>query len=313
MKRSTRNEEEKSLSKKAREEDLDWKVSFEQSTVGLRTLFDVVGNVLTSVNIRIYKKDKDHNLCIDSIDPQHVCMIQARLACDTGETIDEEGVQFCVQSKTLNHCLGAIPQHYSVEIRKQKGSEDVFVVGYESMSNSHRMSFRIHTLVDESETMSLNVIDYQHTVEIDLSTLRQIVKMSSTLKSDLIEIAVDEPVQNETNKESSILHSVLKIRSEGDASQEHQFVSCLVDSSKEDRVIRAAMDTSMPPLDQTVPMRTLYKDSFSTHYLGLFLKSMERQVIVMKISEDKPLVLHYPLGAEGSFICFVLAPRQEEA
>jgi len=307
MKRS--EEKEAASSSKKQKGQTEWRVSFEQSTVGLRTLFDVVGNVLTSVNIRLYKKRDEHHLCIDSIDPQHVCMIQARLSCDEGENIDEEGVQFCVQSKTLNHCLGSIPQHYSVEISKREGSEDVYVVGYESMSNSHKMIFKLHTLLDESETMSLNVLDYRHTVEIDLSTLRQIVKMSSTLKSDLIEIVVEEPEEGEMG---GVVHSVLKIRSEGDAAQEHQFVSCLVDSSKEERVIRAAMDTSMPPLDQSIRMKTLYKDSFSTHYLGLFLKSMERQVIVMKISEEKPLILNYPLGAEESFICFVLAPRQED-
>ena len=85
-----------------------------------------------------------------------------------------------------------------------------------------------------------------------------------------------------------------------------------------------------------------YSDSFSTSYLNYFLKSMERQIITMKLSkvirclpppashsrpasqsrhasphivshrlllQDKPLILHYPLGADMSYICFVLAPK----
>ena len=51
---------------------------------------------------------------------------------------------------------------------------------------------------------------------------------------------------------------------------------------------------------------------FSASYLNLFLKSMERQIITMKLSQDRPLLVHYPLGADKSYICFVLAPKTAE-
>ena len=47
--------------------------------------------------------------------------------------------------------------------------------------------------------------------------------------------------------------------------------------------------------------------------LNFFLKSMERQIITMKLSQDKPLIVHYPLGADKSYICFVLAPKTAES
>ena len=31
------------------------------------------------------------------------------------------------------------------------------------------------------------------------------------------------------------------------------------------------------------------------------------------LPQDKPLIVHYPLGANRSYICFVLAPKQAEA
>ena len=55
-----------------------------------------------------------------------------------------------------------------------------------------------------------------------------------------------------------------------------------------------------------------YEERYSAQYLNFFLKSMERQIITMKLSADQPLIIHYPLGADRSYICFVLAPKAED-
>ena len=300
-------------SKRLRSDDdssVEWKLTIDQ-TGRLRTLMEVVGNVLTRINVRLASSAGSFMLCIDSIDPQHVCMIQARLVCEKTQNLTEgQESSFCVDSSIINHILKNIPTHYSVDLEKHTTNADLHIHAYESLSNSHHVRYELPTLVDDSETMALNDLSYKYTVEIDLGTLRQIVKMSSQLRAQKLTLTVREP-----NVSDKVQRTAFSISSNGDAKQTHNFYSAtLADSaqSQEACVIRAVTDSQTVDIDRLSTMRTMYEDHFSAQYLGLFLKSMERQIITMKVSNDKPLVLYYPLGADRSFICFVLAPKTED-
>lgn len=291
--------------------DVEWKITFDQ-TQGIRTLVDVVGNILNRVNFRInYDNKKDvYFLCIDSIDPQHVCMIQARLSCE--KIFNLKGTEmFCVDTNILNTLLKNVPAHYSLDLIKKTNSADIHMRTYESLSNSHETHYILSTLHDESETMQLSDMSYKYTIEIDLGTLRQIVKMSTQLRANQIEFSVKEPMENR----KGVSRTTFSISSSGDATQEHRFNSATVTepgTETETCVIRAATDATGPETVDGEKMNIKYSDSFSTQYLNYFLKSMERQIITMKLSQDKPLILHYPLGADRSYICFVLAPKTSQ-
>ena len=297
--------------KKPRADDIEWRITFDQ-TQGIRTLVDVVGNILNRVNFRInYDSKKDvYFLCIDSIDPQHVCMIQARLTCE--KIFNLQGTEtFCVDTNILNTLLKNVPAHYSLDLVKRKSSADIYMRTYESLSNSHETHYILSTLVDDSETMQLSDMSYKYTIEIDLGTLRQIVKMSQALRANHIEFTVREPSEHQ----KGVSRTTFSIASRGDASQEHRFNSATVTepgTENETCVIRAATDSTGPETVAGEQMDVKYTDAFSTQYLNYFLKSMERQIITMKLSQDKPLILHYPLGAERSYICFVLAPKTND-
>lgn len=291
------------------EDTLEWRVTFDQ-TQGLRTLVEVVGNILTRVNFRITydAKRETRFLCIDSIDPQHVCMIQARLICEKTFNLDGD-VDFCVDSSILNLILKNIPSHYSLDLEKHTNSADIRLNAYETLSNSHHTNFQLPTLVDDSETMQLTDMSYKYTIEIDLGTLRQIVKMSMSLRAQQLDFMVKEP----TEKKQGVLRTTFTIASSGDASQAHNFHSATVTEGdpSDTYVIRAATDSTAPD-DGKNNTTMVYKDSFSAQYLNFFLKSMERQIITMKLCQDKPLIVHYPLGADKSYICFVLAPKTSD-
>jgi hypothetical protein len=290
---------------------LEWRITFDQ-TQGLRTLVEVVGNILTRVNFRITydNKRETHFLCIDSIDPQHVCMIQARLICEKTVNLDQD-VDFCVDSNILNLILKNIPTHYSIDLEKYKDTPDISIKSYETLSNSHHTQFDIPTLVDDSETMQLSDMSYKYTIEIDLGTLRQIVKMSMSLRSNQLDFTVKEPV----DRNNGVSRTTFMIGSKGDASQAHSFHSATVaeGDNQDTYVIRAATDSTAPDGTADGTTQIVYNDAFSAQYLNFFLKSMERQIITMKLSQDKPLIVHYPLGADKSYICFVLAPKTAES
>lgn len=289
--------------------DIEWCCTFDQ-TQSLRSLIDVVGDVLKRVSIQIqYIKgdgeDGNYFLCIDSIDPGHVCMIKARLLCEkTSGNIDN--CEFCVDSSLLNLCLKGIPPHYTIDIMKKTNSADICISAYELISKSHRTSISLPTLVDDSDTMKLTDMEYEFTIEIDLSVMRQIVKMTTQLHAQDLELSVcEEPLKKD------VIRSVFSITADGDARQEHHFVSATVNENGNSKVIRAATDASGPDICSD-SWATKYKDSFGANYLSLFLKSMDQRLLTIKLSENKPLIISYPLGAEHSYIIFVLAPKTGE-
>ena len=53
----------------------------------------------------------------------------------------------------------------------------------------------------------------------------------------------------------------------------------------------------------------LYDECFTAKYIASFVKSMERQIITMRLKAKIPLLLYYPLGSDSSHITFVLAPK----
>ncbi len=291
-------------------DNVEWRITFDQ-TQGVRTLIDVVGGILQRINLRVKydERRKVHFLCIDSIDPSHICMIQARLLCEKTHNLTED-VSFCVEEKIFNLIMKHIPNHYSVDFEKRRDSADIHVRGYETLSNSHQTHFEMRTLVDDGEIMHLNDIEYKHQIEMDLSLLRQIVKMSKSLNSEQLEFIVKKPKNDENER---ILRTVFTIASRGDAVQSHKFYSATVAENPRDKegpcIIRAATDSTGPECEDEADMAVVYSDAFANEYLSNFLKNMERQIITMKLSQDKPLIVHYPLGADKSYICFVLAPK----
>lgn len=306
---------ESSSNKKQKTEEVEWCLTFDQ-TQGLRALVEVVGNILSRVNFCIKHDTKKDIffLCIDSIDPQHVCMIQSRLLCEKTHNL-KGNESFCVDTNTLNTLLRNVPPHYSLDLVKRKNCADIFMRTYESLSNSHETHYKLNTMVDDSEMMDLPDMDYRYTVEIDLGTLRQIVKMSQSLRANHVSFSIKEPIDNK----QGVSRTTFCIASTGDATQEHHFNSATQIESEsggqqDSYVIRAAMDATGPEMCENEVMETKYSDSFSTTYLSHFLKfkSMERQIITVKLSKDQPLILNYPLGADRSYVCFVLAPKTEE-
>ena len=138
------------------DDTLEWRVTFDQ-TNGLRTLVEVVGNILTRINFRITYDSKRsmHFLCIDSIDPQHVCMIQARLICEKTKKLTNTDIDFCVDSNIFNLFLKSCPQHYSLDLEKHSTTPDIHLKAYETLSNSHFTLFELPTLVDDSDDAAL--------------------------------------------------------------------------------------------------------------------------------------------------------------
>ena len=100
----------------------------------------------------------------------------------------------------------------------------------------------------------------------------------------------------------------LTIFTDGGAEQEHSFYARNnVTSSNPVRIDDGADidDNELHGMD------VKYKHRFSVSYMNKFLQA-ESQVISIRLSKDKPLILNYPLGVDDSYVSFVLSPRAAE-
>ena len=87
-----------------------------ESTNPLRTLVDVVHNILTRIEFQVIKDDLFEGIQLESIDTKQICLIVAKLAC---KVTGPAGARFCVDAGTFNTCLKSVSPHYSVDVSNE--------------------------------------------------------------------------------------------------------------------------------------------------------------------------------------------------
>ena len=154
----------------------------------------------------------------------------------------------------------------------------------------------------------MNQLDYDYTVRIDLPIFRSIVKTAKELGADRLEFKVYKK-----KDDSGII--MFCLRSEGTSSTKHYFPS----SAGEGGVFSASsVNADVDDLEDPTQWQQTYCDSFGLNSLGLFLRSMYRQIVTLRMGVDAtsqqglPLLTLFPLGGDSSNVCYILAPKTED-
>jgi len=294
---------------------VDFKLSF-TSPQTVRKLFDLVSELFQDLSVEVIDTDSFKGISIANIDEKKVCVVQARLECDV-ELAPGADCYFTISVATLCTCMRTVAAHYLMDITKYYGSEDVEIDSRDQITGCKVNSCRLSTLCKDFSKAALNTMKYDYTIQIELSAFRSIVKVSKDLHAETIGF--------EIRKGTGEGEITFCLRAEGDAMHEHYFPSTAKD---DDNTFVTSTEESHPEVDvKSQPL--IYEDHFSVNYLNTFLKSMERQILTLRIAcnesaeeggggggdadgvrRGSPLVLMYPLGPEQSYVCFVLAPKQ---
>lgn len=278
-----------------------FKICFEQVTP-FKQLVEVVGTVLNGrVYMRLQADPKDADsvfLTIDTIDSEHVCVVQATLVC-TGR-VAEEDVSFCVDTQTVAKCLHNVQTHHHIELIGTKRVADILMRSVDPVTKDEDLSFDLHTFEEEWDPQPLEDLEYTFEHDMDLAQFKRIVKMAGSLKCDNVKIAM----YTKKGKKTGEVKSVTVMSGAGEATFSKRMTSSM----------EADDDGSMRRGDGggSVKMRDcdlVYEALFSHDYLSRFVKNMEQSTVVLKFGIDQPLLVHYPLGVADSFIRFVLAPK----
>ena len=286
---------------------LDWKIEFHQ-TSGLRTLIDVVSNILTRINLYVTQDENGNtHLGIDSIDPQQVCMIQSQLSVEKSVGIVDKK-EFCIDASIFNLFLKNLPSHYSLNIEQYENTPDLRIFAYESLNNNHTTEMFMPTYMENTESMNLGKKTYDYTIEMDLLTLRQFIKMTQALQAKHITLKVFEPKDSDPTQKNTMF----TIESDdGDSRYKQSFYSSTIKDSVEDTcIIKAQPDQGKH--SSKIDWVCKFDEDYSTSYMSNFLKSMDRQVITIQLTESNPFIMHYSLSTDGCYLRFVLAPKNRD-
>jgi hypothetical protein len=302
--------------------DNDFFVLFHNSTP-FKTLVELIHQVLENIHFRVVDRiqkngQRFRGITVNSMDPKNVSMIVARLKADEVYPDHLSEQNFCVSSDAFSSLVKIIKPGCCLELKRPKNDANIKIKGYNANRKNYESSSSIPTLDIDDKPFPLDTIDYKFVVDINLQILKSITKVAQNTNINALNInfkiyeGVDEKNETKTTKVCISL----------DADDNHPTTSHTFRSvTKWDRQnsIQTVIKTNESTEDEEdmnndETLSLVLDENFSTKYLNLFLKSMERQIITLKMSPKKPLVIIYPLAADDDvgYCTFIVAPGIKE-
>ena len=287
------------VSKKARRESKDFHARFSQC-ITYKNFCEIIGNILKECYFQIVAGGENQfsGLTVESIDAPKVCMVQGRLTADVSISDGDGAKHYCVNMVNIQSCLKNVhPQHF-LDIWRDTDGTDLVMHVFEPDVHTYTPTFKIKTLAKENEYFSgIDNLVYPLTVEIETISFRNAVKTAKEHKADHVIIEVSRPkVRRSETHETAFF--VLRYNGE-EVSSTFPFQSSTEKrGDKWDGVVRASENVGvdfedLPPESE---LDIEYKGVFGVEYLCLFVKNMERHTLTLRLANDSPMVLQYPLG-----------------
>ena len=284
-----------------------FQLTFHQPAV-LIAQVDIAGSVLKEIEFQVCDSNEFRGLSIRSMDAKQVCLVVSRLECDDVVT-NKDGATippFRVRTVTLKTCLQAISSTDTLRLSQFEGESEprLHLVSWDPASPAECSRFKISTVVPSDEpTPPFNQMTYDFSVNMDLNMLRGLVKMYKDLKAEDVSISIYSLIEESVGAPSKFF----LIGAEADDAD----VSKRLFSVESHTAGEADYTTEGIDINED-DYKECCAEQFSTEYLGLFLKHMDKPSVNVRLSRGMPILITCALGTgSSSLVCFVLAPRQK--
>lgn len=303
---------------KHKEDDLLWVARFPQAST-FKIFMDSINSVMVDCSFQIVDTEDFKGVAVECLDLSQTCLLQGRLSAQVFKS--EENTQvFCVRMANIMNSLRSIAPSYFVEMWCLKGSTEVWLQIYEPRVGSHRPTFQICTLDKNNEICCLENTEYDIFVEIDMKILQNTLKTAKDHRAEAITIGVYSQTESENRCVSYFILSY-----SGDEVKATITVGQSIteiaenDSDGMPLVIKASepktLDEKQTP--QKTDLKTCFENTFGCQNIMDFIKSLDRQTLTLRLKQDRPLILDYPLGSSISlgdsetrdFLKYIIAPR----
>ena len=306
-----------------------FRVVFECATA-IRTLSDVLANMLETVDVQVIcEPDGFQGVKVESIDSKQVSLVIAQLRADVHIDNAVQQVSFCINTKTFNTCVRSAQSHFSISMETVPGTSSVRLTAFETLSNTSLTRFMLPTLMSEFDPMKLKDTYYKYHIDMDTALLKGIVRMCLALQGETLTFKIMQPAASHAPERGKLLrgagaadvartpagaqHKVLVISSNGSCEQEHTFYSL---SEQQDDTSAVTMCSSADFGGCTVlssdAFDVVYEERFGAKHLSEFLKAIDKNIVTLRMTRDKPLIVNHKFGLENSYVCLATAPQVDD-
>jgi len=286
-----------------------------------KDLVELIHPVLETITFQIVDRMTKggqpwRGIVINSMDAKKVSMIVARLRADLvyPEVFDDQ--EFCVASDTFANFIKTFNKACNLEIRQEKGSNNVIIRGYNPNRRHNEQIMTIPTIDKKESVPTMDLLNYTFVVDIDLPKLRNMTRVAqnSGVNAENINLKILEYVNDSGD------YKITKVCVELDGGPSGPSMSETFRSktkwtreSKQTVITTSEFSNDDDNEDDDAKLQVVFDEKFSTKYLHMFFKSMDRPVITLMLSPDRPLVITYLFdGGESVGQCrFILAPIEK--
>ena len=268
----------------------------------LRTLIENISHVLKAVELHIVETPEFTGIRIETFDDLKVCLVLGQLPCQVSSSTTwkkQYNNTICLSVEMLLLTLRQVDVQYSVEFEQKLGEEDIVTIrSHESLTSQDELEHNLRSLVSQNAGQSIKLMDFpvSYSMEIDLTTLRQFLKMCESIKADDVNIAIE----TQPGGGSCVR---MAANGEGTMSVKRSFRNLAEDGAA------AIQDTDG---DATAAPSTIYSEFFATKFMNSFIRSMNRTNVTFLMAERAPIHVSYPIGVRDASVTFILAPRQRD-
>ena len=293
----------------------DWRVTI-LTPQTFKTFIMIIYRVLSQCPFQLLKSDTFNGLRVDSMDSSMVCMIKASFECDIESNVDLSKESFAVITDTFSTLLKDVQANHILTLTRFTGSADLTLNSYAPDKENNRSTCTLSIIDEECAANKLRMQDitYTYMVEMDLAKLKNYCKMAQDINSSHMEFKIEEPVKTQSSPTQQQQDLFFTIGAYSDVATFHKVHHSTVRSENGNAdvqfYINSIPSSSDVSEEETIePLEEKYNEIFSTNYLNLVLKSMDRQTVQLYMAKSLPLVVRYNLGNDQSHIQIILAPR----
>ena len=319
---------------------VDWRVTIATPQT-FKTLLSIVQSVVAHVTFRVCCSTAAvdapaagdaaaavpfSGLRMDAMNSSQVCMVKTAYECLVTSGGDDDATQlenpvFCVETDMLMTLLRDVQACHLVELVRYTGSANLTIHVSDQHDNSSWSISTLQLVEEESTFQELNMwnLTFHYVVEMELDRLKEVCRIVHAIRGSVVELCVEEPEEDDgvivdatttatTPPVEKVHYFTVAAESDGVTIRKVHLSNTIPDGGPD--VIKVVRGNQVSGDESGARnLKKRFSGVYPAIYLNGVLKSMERKTVQLYLSPGMPLVVHYGLGNDASYVKIVLAPR----
>jgi hypothetical protein len=296
----------------------DWKLVLSTPQT-FKTLLNTVHPTVENVTFQVCMEEEDDKggksfsgIRIDAINSSKVCLIKVAYECDVTASSELRNEWFSIDVALLKKLLKRVQPSNVIEMTMYTDGASVEVKINDREDRNNWSVSTIQLMEDSSQGNDYDIVNmtFNHVIEMDLDRLKQTCDLVDKIGSTEIEFCIEEPEEQPDSEHHNFF--TISAQGEGASTRKIHHTKRISDRENPEEICVCVVTNPDNDIDyDAIKLVQKYSGSFPNVYMNGVLKSMERQTIQLYFGEGLPLVMHYGLGNDTSYVKVILALKSD--